>query len=184
MSRGLGVLLLLLSTGCFPVERLPWKDAAARDGGAHDAADGAPADVAGEDASDGDAARGEAGYCAPGTPPDGGACTCNGDVNGDGPVSALDWVDLRNCLFAAAGHGRADVDCDGDVDRCDLAKVDCILLSGVDGGCCESIRCGACWTDTTCASTTHRDCTDPGGCYLGDNTACDVPDAGDAGCLP
>lgn len=106
-------------------------------------------------------------------------CGCDGDVNNDGPTNASDVAHALQCAQGAlppASCVLSDVDCDGDVDLCDVDRVTCLVGGGLD--CCGTdVICGACCNEDldlrTCTSATAASCaTLASNDYKGDNTDC------------
>lgn len=107
-------------------------------------------------------------------------CTCNGDLDGDEAVGTPDFNIIRGCLGAepTGSCTQADLDCDGDVDECDVSKFSCQFETRGAGGnpeCCVTTTCSACCTDGECTTASEYWCTTTGGTYLYDGAACPPP---------
>ena len=120
-------------------------------------------------------------------PGDCGACICVLDQDGSGGL--INIVDLLHVADCAEGRtpapgltcGDADLDCDGDIDYCDVSRVFCAFVGMAN--CCEvDMPCGACCNSGDsfghpCLVVSQPFCeagliiTD--GTYLGDGTVCD-----------
>ncbi|MFQ5589878.1 MAG: dockerin type I domain-containing protein [Phycisphaerae bacterium] len=107
-----------------------------------------------------------------------GGCPCNGDLDGDGIVTAVDVAIVTNC--AQIGDcsqclNSCDVNCDGLVDQADIDAVTCQLAAGFpDPACCQTCVEGApCTTQAECA---------PGTC-IGGFCTCKCSPAGDQDCF-
>jgi len=83
-------------------------------------------------------------------------CACNADLDADGQVTLVDTGQMVDCVNDPTGPGcaLADINCDGTIDECDIAVVDCAL--GTRGG--NSVCCAAC---ADCSDTGSR-CSRPG----------------------
>jgi hypothetical protein len=100
-------------------------------------------------------------------------CACNADVNDDGVVTYTgDVLFIRACTDPDHGEcSRADVDCDGDVDRCDVLRANCIVEGG-DYTCCGTVGCGACIVGSDCVTTSPSDCASLSGEWSIANCPC------------
>ncbi len=61
---------------------------------------------------------------------------CDGDLTDDGFVDVDDLLTALECLSDPTPDLGCDVECDGDVDACDVLAVECVFLGG-DPGCCD-----------------------------------------------
>ncbi len=67
------------------------------------------------------------------------AACCNGDLDGDGTVTASDYSDLLGCIQTEGGAcAQADLNCDGTATVADAAILLCQLGAPPDPGCCSA----------------------------------------------
>jgi len=111
-----------------------------------------------------------------------GPCPCNGDVNNNGSVTALDVAIVKDCITGANCGlcvNSCDLDCDGDIDYYDVGVVACYHQGQTN--CCTEPD-GACTganATPACVLTTDNYCSVASGNWHGDATTCygegDVP---------
>jgi hypothetical protein len=75
-------------------------------------------------------------------------CACNGDLTGDRRIELADLTAVLTCfgLPPAGGCTLADLDCDGDVDHCDVQSVQCQVAGLPPNQCCDP-SCNRCACD-------------------------------------
>ena len=120
-------------------------------------------------------------------------CPCDPDMDGNGFITNDDILLLVNCVGQPPiGECEgADIDCDGDIDCCDVQAMICVSNGGGEECCddgdpatCHDGAClqetGACCLiiDPWCAQITEEQCADLDGRYQGDETTC-ADDDGD-----
>jgi hypothetical protein len=120
-------------------------------------------------------------------------CPCDADVvpNGGAPyqVDTADIEALLACVDDSTPPAcdRADLNCDGRVDHCDVGVAQKVLELGLDGPdhfICTLVECGACEVDDQCLRASLEVCSEMlGGDFRGDGTRCRAPPA-DAGTDP
>lgn len=89
---------------------------------------------------------------------------CNPDLDDDGMVGAADASRLISCYGGrpAGFCSIADVNCDGNIDGCDIAVMRCSWGGPIDPACCRTVRCGACTRlDGSCDFVSEADCAAP-----------------------
>lgn len=105
-------------------------------------------------------------------------CACNSDFDGDDIVSVMELTAVLDCINGdrpCTVPEAGDVDCDGDVDFCDLSKVLCAFTHRDGSDCCLIATCAACIRpDSTCVLASEELCGDASfGIYQGDGTMCE-----------
>jgi len=113
------------------------------------------------------------------------ADVCDADVDGSGSVLGGDLSAYLMCqgLQPAGECAAADVNCDGVINGCDLAVIQCAQNTSNDGSCCETVRCGSCVDESGCAIGAAVQCAERGQVF----TECGRCESGDvlpASCGP
>jgi hypothetical protein len=99
-----------------------------------------------------------------------GTC-CDGDLNDNGQINVVDLGILVACLASPNPNPACDVNCDGEINYCDLHYFNCLVAGGGEA-CCQS-GCGACCIDGLwCSETSGAQCAAAGGVFQGEGTLC------------
>ncbi len=75
-----------------------------------------------------------------GVPP----CDCSGDVDGNGVLDPGDLSCVEQGIDDPLRCPGGDVNCDGVIDSCDYATIECLLPPNNGGPACCDVPCGAC----------------------------------------
>ena len=106
-----------------------------------------------------------------------GPCDCDADLNNDGFVNLADLAFIQHCVIDGVPPPDGtiedcDVNCDGNVNFCDINAVLCQIQSGGDDPtCCQP--CGSCCIDgTSCSEASEDQCDQADGVFGGAGTVC------------